>query len=153
LGSTLHAGPTAPQIIVSSFHGEARAFAARRRLSRTTLLAILETMRGNDAIYRAAGSVQAAALFQGSELLLSVEDVSRRNCFDIITGILYTSGRLTAEVVMKAANNAVPTIITRKGITSGCFDMATRLGMTLIGHAAPHRYICYAGPEFFDSRA
>jgi FdhD protein len=133
-----------------------------RPVSRTTLLAVLQRPLPNDAIYRAAGSVHGCALFCGSELWVSVEDVSRRNALDIICGwmalhgvpgadmILYTTGRLTAEVVMKAALSGIPTIVSRKGITALCHDLAERLGMTLFGHAARGRYVCYAGVGRFD---
>jgi FdhD protein len=134
-----------------------------RRVSRTTLLSILQCPLQNDAIYRAAGAVHGCALFCDSELWVSVEDVSRRNALDTICGwmalhgvpgtdmILYTTGRLTAEVVMKAARSGIATIISRKGLTATCCDLAARLGMTLFGHAAKNRYICYAGVERFDS--
>lgn len=133
-----------------------------RRVSRTTLLSILQYPLQNDAIYRAAGSVQGCALFCGTELWVGVEDVSRRNALDTICGwmalygisgqdmILYTTGRLTAEVIMKAALSGISTVISRKGITALCYDLAERLGMTLFGHAIKNRYTCYAGRERFD---
>jgi FdhD protein len=134
-----------------------------QRVSRTTLLSILQYPLQNDAIYRAAGSVHGCALFCNSELWVSVEDVSRRNALDTICGwmalhgipgtdmILYTTGRLTAEVIMKAALSGISTIISRKGMTALCHDLAERLGMTLFGHAAKGRYVCYAGVERFES--
>jgi FdhD protein len=133
-------------------------------VSRTTLLSILQYPLQNDAIYRAAGSVHGCALFLDSELWVSVEDVSRRNALDTICGwmalhgvpgtdmILYTTGRLTAEVIMKAALCGIATIISRKGMTALCYDLAARLGMTLFGHAARGRYICYAGVERFEAQ-
>jgi FdhD protein len=133
-----------------------------QRVSRTTLLSILQYPLQNDAIYRAAGSVHGCALFRDCELWVSVEDVSRRNALDTICGwmalhgvsgtdmILYTTGRLTAEVIMKAALRGIATIISRKGITALCYDLAERLGMTLFGHAARSRYICYAGSQRLD---
>jgi FdhD protein len=134
-----------------------------KRVARSTLLSILQYPLKNDAIYRAAGSVHGCALFLGCELWVSVEDVSRRNALDTICGwmalhgipgtdmILYTTGRLTAEVIMKAALSGISTIISRKGITALCYDLAERLGMTLFGHATKGRYICYAGAERFDA--
>ncbi|HEV2700241.1 MAG TPA: formate dehydrogenase accessory sulfurtransferase FdhD [Steroidobacteraceae bacterium] len=133
------------------------------RVLRSTLLSILQYPLQNDAVYRAAGSVHGCALFCNTELWVSVEDVSRRNALDTICGwmalhgisgqdmILYTTGRLTAEVIMKAALSGIATVISRKGITALCHDLAERLGMTLIGHAAKGRYICYAGLERFDA--
>jgi FdhD protein len=121
------------------------------------LLAVLESARAHDDVHRAAGSVHSCALFEGKELLLTVEDVSRHNGVDTVTGwmalhgvagadkILFTTGRLTAEMVMKAAFNGVAVMVSRNGSTAMGYDLAARLGMTLIGRAANKRYTCYIG--------
>jgi FdhD protein len=127
--------------------------------SQETLLAILESVREHDAIHRAAGSVHSCALFRAGELWAAVEDVSRHNAIDTITGfmivhgvagadkILFTTGRLTGEMVMKAAHNGVPVMISRNGTTAMGYDLAAKLGMILIGRAAKGRYTCYLGAE------
>lgn len=53
--------------------------------------------------------------------------------------ILYTTGRLSAEIVAKAAYSGVPILISRKGVTATAFDLGEKLGMTLFGHAARGR--------------
>lgn len=138
--------------------------AAQCRVSRSTLLTLLEQMSRNDTVYRVAGSAHGCALFCGSELWLSVEDVSRRNAVDTISGwmalhgvtgrnlILYSTGRLTVEIVMKAAYNGISTVVSGKGMTAACCDLAERLGMTLFGHAAQGHFTCYAGAERFDAK-
>jgi FdhD protein len=135
------------------------------RVSRSTLLHVLETMRHHDAIHRAAGSVHSCALFQGTELMVSVEDVSRHNGLDTVAGwmalhgvpggdkILFTTGRLTSEMVMKAAHNGVPILVSRNGVTAMGCDLAAKLGMTLFGRAANRRFLCYVGAERFDPEA
>jgi FdhD protein len=136
--------------------------AGEASLSRSELLSILETMRKHDDIHRAAGSVHSCALFGAKELWLSIEDVSRHNGVDTVTGwmalhgvggrdkILFTTGRLTGEMVMKAAFNGIPILITRNGVTDLGYRIATRLRMTLFGRAANRRYLCYSGLERFD---
>jgi FdhD protein len=136
---------------------------AQCRVSRSTLLSLLEQMSRTDTVYRVAGSAHGCALFCESELWLSVEDVSRRNAVDTISGwmalhgvtgdklILYSTGRLTAEIVMKAAYNGISTVVSGKGMTASCCDLADTLGMTLFGHAAKGRFTCYAGAERFDA--
>jgi FdhD protein len=135
------------------------------RISRSTLLHVLDTMRQHDAIHRAAGSVHSCALFQGVGLLVSIEDVSRHNGLDTIAGwmafhgvaggdkILFTTGRLTSEMVMKAAHNGVPIVVSRNGVTAMGYDLAVKLGMTLFGRAANRRFLCYVGAERFDPEA
>jgi FdhD protein len=128
-------------------------------ISHAEILAILECMRRHDAVHRAAGSVHSCALFQGGELWVAVEDVSRHNGIDTITGFialhgmhgadkaLFTTGRLTGEMVMKAAYNGIPVMISRNGTTAMGYELAAKLGMTLIGRAANRRYVCYIGAE------
>jgi FdhD protein len=152
--------------VFSDFMMQAEASALPRtesaRISRSTLLQVLDTVRHHDAIHRAAGSVHSCALFQGADLLVSVEDVSRHNGLDTVAGwmsfhgvaggdkILFTTGRLTSEMVMKAAYNGVPIVVSRNGVTAMGFDLAVKLGMTLFGRAANRRFLCYVGSERFD---
>lgn len=137
---------------------------AASRLDAGTLFAVLDAMRQRDSsVHRLAGSVHGCALFRGRQLLVFVEDVGRHNAVDTIAGwmaltgvaggdtLLYTTGRLTSEMVLKAAQMGVPTVVSRNGVTAMGHDLATRLGMTLFGRAANRRFVCYAGFERFDA--
>jgi FdhD protein len=138
--------------------------AATPAISQESLFSILETMRRHDAIHRAAGSVHSCALFRGGELLVAVEDVSRHNGVDTITGfmamhgvdgadkILFTTGRLTGEMVMKAVHNGISVMVSRNGTTAVGQELAAKRGMTLIGRAANRRYLCYAGADRIEAR-
>jgi FdhD protein len=131
-------------------------------LSRSTLLSILASTRTLDDIHRAAGSVHGCALYSATDLWVSIEDVSRHNGVDSVTGwmalhgvaggdkILFTTGRLTGEMVMKAAFNGIPILITRNGVTDMGYRIAAQLHMSLFGRAANRRYLCYTGAERFD---
>ena len=137
--------------------------AAQARIHQHTLQAQLECMRQQDSIHRKAGSVHGCALFRGSEMLVFVEDVGRHNAIDTIAGWMwlhgvdgadknfYTTGRLTSEMVMKAAHMGVPIVVSRNGVTHMGHDLASRLGMTLFGRAANKHFLCYTGFERFDS--
>jgi FdhD protein len=132
------------------------------RVNRQTLLSLLETMRQHDAIHRNAGSVHSCALFRGADLLVCVEDVGRHNGVDTITGwmalrdcpggdkILFSTGRLTSEMVMKTAASGIPIAVSRNGISAMGYDLAASAGMTLFGRAAKQRFICYVGEARFD---
>ena len=97
------------------------------------------------------------------ELLMFVEDVGRHNAIDTIAGWMglhgvaggdktfYTTGRLTSEMVMKAAQMGVPIIVSRNGVTAMGHGLAEQLGMTLFGRAANRHFLCYTGFERFDS--
>jgi FdhD protein len=133
------------------------------RIRQSTLHGMLETMRQQDSIHRKAGSVHGCALFRGAQMLMFVEDVGRHNAIDTISGWMalhgvaggdktfYTTGRLTSEMVMKAAQIGVPIIVSRNGVTAMGHEMASQLGMTLFGRAANRHFLCYTGFERFDS--
>jgi FdhD protein len=133
------------------------------RIGSQTLLQVLETMRHHDVIHRKAGSVHSCALFRGAELMVCVEDVGRHNGLDTIGGwmavygvaggdkILFTTGRLTSEMVMKTALSGIAIAVSRNGVSAMGYDLATKLGMTLFGRAANRRFLCYTGIERFDA--
>jgi FdhD protein len=137
--------------------------AREARMAESTLLAILDVMSHQDDIHRSAGSVHGCALFRGSELWVSVEDVGRHNAIDSIAGwmalrglagsdkILFTTGRLTGEMVIKAAQMGVPIVVSRNGVSALGLELAVKLGMTLFGRATGRRFLCYAGGERFDA--
>ncbi|WP_284615199.1 formate dehydrogenase accessory sulfurtransferase FdhD [Aquabacterium humicola] len=132
------------------------------RIRQRTLVGVLESMRQQDSIHRRAGSVHGCALFAGTQLLHFVEDVGRHNAIDTIAGwmamrgirgadkLFYTTGRLTSEMVMKAAHMGVPIIVSRNGVTAMGHALATQLGMTLFGRAANRHFLCYTGFERFE---
>ena len=148
---------------MSQLHGLALPDAQTARIRQGTLHLMLETMRQQDSIHRKAGSVHGCALFREGEMLMFVEDVGRHNAIDTIAGWMgmhgvrggdkafYTTGRLTSEMVMKAALMGVPIVVSRNGVTAMGHELAARLGMTLFGRAANRHFLCYTGTERFDS--
>ena len=136
--------------------------AAEARVRGSTLRGLLDVMRQHDSIHRHARSVHSCALFQDARLLVSVEDVSRHNALDTISGwmalngiaggdkVLFTTGRLTGEMVIKAAQSGVPIFVSRNGVSAMGYDLAEKFGMALFGRAVNRRFHCYVGEERFD---
>jgi FdhD protein len=128
-------------------------------IERGTLQRVLEIMRQHENIHRHARSVHSCALFEGERLLVSVEDVGRHNALDTISGwmalygigggnkILFTTGRLTGEMVIKAAQCGVPIMVSRNGVSTMGYDLAKKFGMGLFGRAVNKRFQCYVGSE------
>ncbi len=153
--------------LMGQLSGLALPDAQTARIRQSALYGMLQTMRLRNSVHRKAGSVHGCALFrlhrEGSEMLMFVEDVGRHNAIDTIAGwmgmhgvhgadkVFYTTGRLTSEMVMKAAQMGVPIVVSRNGVTAMGHEMATRLGMTLFGRAANRHFLCYTGLERFDS--
>lgn len=129
------------------------------RLDEATLLALLDRVRLHESIYKQAGAVHGCALAKGSEILVFVEDVGRHNAVDAIAGwmwlegvtgedkIFYTTGRLTSEMVIKAAQMGIPFLVSRSGLTKMGHEIAEQVGITMIGRAVNRRYLLFTGAE------
>ena len=128
-------------------------------LKQETLYGLLDNVRRYESIYKQAGAVHGCALAQGAEILTFVEDVGRHNAVDAIAGwmwlegvdggdkIFYTTGRLTSEMVIKAAQMGIPFLVSRSGLTQMGYDIAKRVGITMIGRAVNKHYLLFTGAE------
>lgn len=135
------------------------------QLSEATVYALLDAVRHHDSIYKQAGAVHGCALASnassGSEIQMFVEDVGRHNAVDAIAGrmwldgldggdkIFYTTGRLTSEMVIKTAQMGIPFLVSRSGLTQMGWELAQRIGMTMIGRAQGKHYLLFTGEERF----
>ncbi len=130
------------------------------KISRTTLYTLLNNVRLHESIYKQAGAVHGCALGNVSgEILTFVEDVGRHNAVDAIAGwmwlegvggsdkIFYTTGRLTSEMVIKAAQMGIPFLVSRSGLTEMGYSIAKRVGLTMIGRAVNKHYLLFTGAE------
>jgi len=134
-------------------------------LTRDALYALLERVRLHETIYKQAGAVHGCALASNdgdaSEILMFVEDVGRHNAVDAIAGqmwldgidggdkIFYTTGRLTSEMVIKAAQMGIPFLVSRSGLTQMGYEIAQKVGMTMIGRATNRHFLLFTGAERF----
>jgi FdhD protein len=134
-------------------------------LPQSIIYTLLKEITKYNQIYREAGSVHGCGLCQESKLLMFAEDVGRHNAADAISGrmwldgisgedkIFYTTGRLTSEIILKAARMRIPVLLSRSGITYLALEIAQDLGLTVIGRAKGRRHLIYNGSEniIFDS--
>jgi FdhD protein len=130
-------------------------------ITEETLYALLDNVRKYDTVYKTAGAVHGCALFKDANILTFVEDVGRHNAVDAIAGwmwlegiegndkIFYTTGRLTSEMVIKAAQMNIPFLVSRSGLTQMGYEVARKVGVTMIGRAVNKRYLLFTGQERF----
>ncbi|MEP7181211.1 MAG: formate dehydrogenase accessory sulfurtransferase FdhD [Betaproteobacteria bacterium] len=134
-------------------------------LTQATLYSLLDEVRRHETIYKQAGAVHGCALASNgpdqSEIMMFVEDVGRHNAVDAIAGrmwldgldggdkIFYTTGRLTSEMVIKAAQMGIPFLVSRSGLTQMGHEIAQKVGITMIGRATNRHYLLFTGTERF----
>ena len=111
------------------------------------------------SLYLEAGAIHGTVLCRKDRPLVYMEDVGRHNAVDKVAGwmlkhgedasdkILYTTGRLTSEMVIKTAHMGIPVLASRSGFTAWGVDIARQVGLTLIGRLRGQRFVCLSGEE------
>ncbi len=112
----------------------------------------IETMKQNmrdfnkiSELFLETGGVHSCGLYDGKRMLIFEEDIGRHNALDKIIGkalkenialedkMIFTSGRISSEILIKTAKREISTKVSRSAPTSLAIDMAKELGINLIG--------------------
>ena len=123
------------------------------------LYALARQVNTTPSLYLQAGAIHGTVLCQHDKPLVYMEDVGRHNAVDKIAGfmfrhdvpaadkILYTTGRLTSEMVIKTALMGIPVLASRSGFTAWGVEIARQVGLTLIGRMRGERFVCLSGED------
>nr|WP_270728736.1 formate dehydrogenase accessory sulfurtransferase FdhD [Shimia sp. Alg240-R146] len=123
------------------------------------LYALAHKINRTPSLYLEAGAIHGTVLCQGARPLVYMEDVGRHNAVDKIAGwmfqegvraddkVLYTTGRLTSEMVIKTAMMGIPVLVSRSGFTAWGVEIAQQVGLTLIGRMRGQRFVCLSGED------
>lgn len=121
------------------------------------LYALAKEINTLPSLYLEAGAIHGTVLCQGGRVLVYMEDVGRHNAVDKVAGwmfrhgvsgadkMLYTTGRLTSEMVIKTALMGIPVLASRSGFTAWGVEIARQVDLTLIGRMRGQRFVCLAG--------
>jgi len=132
---------------------------SKNKVKTSWIYALAKKINTTPSLYLSAGAIHGTVLCKKSTPLIYMEDVGRHNAVDKISGwmfinkikpsdkILYTTGRLTSEMIIKSALMGIPTLISRSGFTAWGVEIANKLGMTLIGRLRGRRFICLSGEK------
>ncbi|MDB5500710.1 MAG: formate dehydrogenase family accessory protein FdhD [Tardiphaga sp.] len=111
------------------------------------------------SLYLEAGAIHGCVLCKQGTPVCYTEDVGRHNAVDKIAGwmyrhnvdpadkILYTTGRLTSEMIIKTVRMGIPILVSRSGFTAWGVDLARQVGLTLVGRARGKRFIALSGQD------
>ncbi len=125
------------------------------RISSEKVLELMNSMQEKAELYKNTGGVHSAALADSDKILLFCEDIGRHNAIDKIVGqclhegistedkVIVSSGRLSSEILLKAAKLKIQLLISRAAPTSLCLELAENLNITLVGFARGKRCNIY----------
>lgn len=129
---------------------------ARKDFTGPEIRSALETLASQQMLFEQTGSIHGAALFDSDLNLLSLdEDVGRHNAVDKVVGrallddslkdarLMALSGRVSFEVVQKAAAAGIGTIATRKGLTTMAADLSKAASITVCAFVRKSRLSVY----------
>ncbi len=134
------------------------------QLTQEAIVALIDSIRVHDTIYKKSGSVHACAVFERNghnsvRLLHFIEDVGRHNAVDSISGLMwladkpgkdlifFTTGRLTSEMVIKGAQMGIPFLMTRSGMTLMGLELARKTNLTLLSRCSGKHFEIFNAPE------
>ncbi len=121
-----------------------------------------EAMRDHQERFGLTGSIHAAAAVDASGVVVAAhEDVGRHNAVDKLVGdlggrqwpleplVMAVSGRISFEMVQKAAVAGIPVIAGVSGASSLAAELGAELGMTVVGFVRGTTFNVYAGEDRF----
>lgn len=123
------------------------------------ILGFVKVLNEKAGLFRSTGGTHSAALFYEKNLISFAEDVGRHNAVDKVIGaaamkkidfsrcVLVSSGRQTANMVLKAARVGIPIVASIAGPIYSGLDVALKTGITLVCFVRGHRMNIYSYPE------
>jgi FdhD protein len=127
-------------------------------ISAQVILELMQEFNKRSELFLSTGGVHSVALATDAGIVLFHEDVGRHNAMDKIIGeaslknidlsdkLVLTSGRVSSEMLIKAAKGRIPVIISRSAPTDLAVELAEQLGIAVIGFARGHRMNIYSNP-------
>lgn len=127
--------------------------------SSADIIKLISALDEKAATYRATGGVHSAGLGCGNNLTVIYEDIGRHNAVDKVLGhtllnrldtgdkCLLLTGRVSSEILIKAARLSIPLVVSRSAPTMLAVEIAGELGITLVGFARGQSFNIYSHNE------
>lgn len=143
----------------ASFRTEGQKVASNLVVTPEEVLSLMKQLQTQMDLYRLSGGVHASALADRQNLLMVAEDIGRHNTLDKIQGeclarglptedrLLLSTGRISSEMLLKAARMQIPVIVSRHSPTGTAVSLAQELGIALVGRVKVSRMSVYSHPE------
>ena len=137
----------------------------QRNYSSDSLFLLMRQLAQKTELYRKHGGIHAAAVGDEDGLLLHTEDIGRHNTLDRLAGealfrkvdlrdkMLITSGRISTEMVAKAARLGIGLLASRSSPTNRAIELCKQAGITLVGYLRGESLEVYSHPQHLQLSA
>ena len=152
-------GKSRPTLYFRNDSEQLRPLYGNARFSASELQELIRQLDDGSDTFRMTGGVHSAALADNERILIKYEDIGRHNALDrvlghtIINGIatedkaVLLSGRISSEMLIKAARIGTPVIVSRSAPTGLAIDLAEELNITTVGFVRGNSMNVYSHPE------
>ncbi len=125
----------------------------------TEVLSLMKQLQENMDLYQLSGGVHTSALSDNRNLLVVAEDIGRHNTLNKVQGecllreisttdrLLLITGRISSEMLLKAAKMRVPIVVSRRAPTKNAILLARDLGIALVGQVRDKQLNVFTHPE------
>lgn len=125
------------------------------------IIGLMEEFNQRSGLFRQTGAVHSAWLVKGRQRFFS-EDVGRHNALDKVigqylrngvseeAGLILTTGRVSTEILIKAAKTGLGAVISRSAATDRAVELAREMNMILIGFSRQDRFNIYHGSRMIE---
>lgn len=123
------------------------------------VIKLVEKFNNRSNLFNITGGVHSCAAADGKNFIIFQEDIGRHNAVDKVLGqallegidlkdkIIFTSGRISSEMLLKAAKGEVPMVVSVSAPTALSVELARKLNITLAGFARGDRMNLYSCSE------
>jgi len=123
------------------------------------VLSLIKQLYQQQDLFQLGGGIHCSALCDRKQILIIAEDIGRHNTLDKIMGeclmrglptqdcILVTTGRISSEMLLKAARMQAPIVVSRGSPTERAISLGNDLDITVIGYARGSRLSVFSSEE------